>query len=143
MSLIIIKGSPTITWGTSNTLGAPAGAIVESARFTPKNGSPIEIEDNNGIAANLVILRDGFNAKVTCLYDGSKAWPVEGANVALTATINGASANSYPFGEGNAASISGNTITYFCSLVSIEPAYQRKKEEMIELNLAYRPNVTP
>lgn len=143
MSLIIIKGSPTITWGTSNTLGAPAGAIVESARITPKNGSPIEIEDNNGIAANLVILRDGFNAKIACLYDGSKSWPVEGANVALTASVNGASANSYPFGEGNAASINGNTITYFCSLVSIEPSYHRKKEEMIELNLAYRPNVSP
>ena len=143
MSLIVIKGQPSIVWGTSNTLGAPAGAIVESARLTPKNGSPIEIEDNNGIAANLVILRDGFNAKVTCLYDSSKTWPVEGANVAFNVAYNGASANSNPFGEGNAASVNGNTITYFCSLTSIEPSYQRKKEEMIELNLVYRPNVSP
>jgi hypothetical protein len=143
MSLIIIKGSPTVTWGASNTLGAPAGAIVESARFTPKNGSPIEIEDNNGIAANLVLLRDGFNAKVACLYDGSKSWPVEGANVALTAAVNGASANSYPFGEGSAASCANGVVTYYCALISIEPTYHRKKEEMIELNLAYRPNVSP
>jgi hypothetical protein len=143
MSLIVIKGSPTITWGTSNTLGIPAGAIVESVRFTPKNGSPIEIEDNNGIAANLVLLRDGFNAKVSCLYDGSKSWPVEGANVALTAAINGASANSYPFGEGNAASCANGVVTYYCTLTGVEPSYHRKKEEMIELNLSYRPNVSP
>lgn len=143
MSLTIIKGTPTITWGTSNMLGAPAGAIVESARFTPKNGSPIEIEDNNGIASNLILLRDGFNAKVSCLYDGSKTWPVEGANVALTAQINGATANSYPFGEGNAATYANNAVTYYCSVVSVETNYHRKKEGMIELNLSYRPNVTP
>jgi hypothetical protein len=143
MSLIVIKGSPTIIWGTSNTLGAPTGAIVESARLTPKNGAPIEIDDNNGITANLVILRDGFNARVSCLYDGSKSWPVEGANVAFTAAINGAAANSYPFGEGSAASYSNGAVTYYCSVVSIEPHYQRKKEEMIELNLAYRPNISP
>lgn len=143
MSLIAIKGIPTITWGSANTLGAPAGAIVESARLTPKHGSPIEIEDNNGIAANLVILRDGFNARVSCLYDASKVWPVEGANVAFTMTMNGATANSIPFGEGNAAAVNGNTVTYYCSLQSIEPSYHRKKEEMIELNLVYRPNVNP
>jgi hypothetical protein len=143
MSLIVIKGVPSIVWGSSNTLGGPAGAIVESARLAPKHGSPIEIEDSNGIAANLVILRDGFNAKVTCLYDGSKTWPVEGANVAFNVAINGANANSYPFGEGNAASYANGIVTYYCSLQSIEPSYQRKKEEMIELNLVYRPNVSP
>ena len=144
MSTTLIKGTPAIVWGTKNGLGAPVGAIVESMRLTPKNGSPIEIEDNNGIAANLVILRDGFNGKVSVLYDSSKTWPVEGANVALVATINGANATSYPFGEGNAANATANgVITYYCVMVSLEPAYQRKKEMMIDLNLAYRPNVTP
>ena len=103
MSNVIIKGTPSLKWGTSNGLGTPAGAIVQSLRLTPKNGSPIDIEDNDGIAANLVLLRDGFNAKATVMYDAAKTWPVEGANVALNASINGASANSYPFGEGNAA----------------------------------------
>jgi hypothetical protein len=144
MSLVIIKGTPTITWGSSNTLGAPAGAIVESARLTPKNGAPIEIEDNNGIASNLVILRDGFNAKVSVLYDSTKTWPVEGANVGLNVTVNGANANSYPFGEGNGAVGAANgLVTYYCSCVSVEPAYARKKEMMIDINLAYRPNITP
>lgn len=143
MSNVVIKGTPTIKWGTSNTLGAPAGAIVESARLTPKNGSPIEIEDNDGIAAVLVQLRDGFNGKVSCLYDAAKEWPVEGANVAFTVAINGANANSYPFGEGNAANCANGVVTFYCLCASIEPAYQRKKEQMIDLNLVYRPNVTP
>jgi hypothetical protein len=34
-------------------------------------------------------------------------------------------------------------VTYYCMLTGIEPSYHRKKEEMIELNLAYRPNVSP
>ena len=143
MSLVIIKGLPAITWGSGNALGAPSGAIVESARLTPKNGSPIEIEDNSGIAANLVVLRDGFNGKVSSLYDANKAWPVEGANVGFNLQTNGVNANSYPFGEGNAATVSGNTVTYYCTLASIEWSQNRKKEAMIDLNLVYRPNVSP
>jgi hypothetical protein len=144
MSLVIIKGIPAITWGSGGALGGPAGAIVESYRLTPKNASVVgEIEDNSGLAANLVFLRDGFNAKLNCLYDGNKAWPVEGANVGLNLAINGANANSYPFGEGNAASFANGVVTYYCTVASIEPAGQRKKEEMIELNLIYRPNVSP
>jgi hypothetical protein len=145
MSLIAIKGTPSIVWGSPNALGAnaPMGAIVESARLTPKNGSPIEIEDNSGIAANLVILRDGFNGKISALYDGSKTWPVEGANVAFNVAWNGANANAMPFGEGAAASYANGIVTYYCSLISIEPSYQRKKELMVDLNLVYRPNVTP
>ncbi len=146
MSNLTIKGTPSIVWGTANTLGntAPAGAIVESLRLTPKNGSPIaDIEDNNGASANLVLLADGFAGKVSCLYDNAKSWPVEGANVALVIPYMGANANAIPFGAGNAASYASNAVTYYCTLVSVEPNFTRKKEAMIDLNLAYRPNVSP
>lgn len=147
MSLVIIKGVPSIIWGTSNTVGTnmPAGATVESLRLTPKNGSPIEIEDNNGLAENMVLLRDGFNGKISALYDSSKTWPVEGANVGLVIPYTGAAANAIPFGESTVSSAVYNTnaVTYYCTLISIEPNYTRKKEAMIDFNLAYRPEIAP
>ena len=144
MSLISIKGVPSIVWGSGGALGAPAGAIVESAKLTPKNGGPVaDIEDNSGLSAALVFLRDGFNGDIRCLYDANKTWPVEGANVGFNLAINGANANSYPFGEGAAASYANGVVTYYCTMASITPEYARKKEEMIQLNLVYRPNVSP
>ena len=144
MANLTIKGTPSIVWGSSNTLGAPAGAIVESLRLTPKNGSPIaDIEDNNGASANLVLLADGFHGKISALYDNAKTWPTEGANVAITIPYLGANANAVPFGQGAAAKYANNAITYYCTLTSIEPSFARKKEETIDLNLEYRPNVTP
>jgi hypothetical protein len=141
MALVQIKGTPAIVWGASGILGAPAGAIVDSLQLTPKNGEPIEIEDSSGLAAVEVLLRDGFNAKVNCLYDSGKNWPIEGANAALAIPYAGAAANSIPFGEGNGAVYAANAVTFTCLVASVSPVYTKKKEAMIDLNLTYRPNV--
>ena len=142
MALKVIKGIGTIVWGTGGILAAPAGAIVDSLQLTPKNGEPIEIEDNDGLAAVEVLLRDGFNGKITCLYDAAKTWPVEGANAALAIPYNGASANAIPFGEGNGAAYANGVVTYTTLVASVSPAYAKKKEAMIDIAVTYRPNVT-
>ena len=140
MALKIIKGIGTIVWGAGGILAAPAGAIVDSLQLTPKNGEPIEIEDSDGITAVEVILRDGFNGKASILYDQAKTWPIEGANVALAVPYNCA-ANSVPFGESNSAVVANGVVTYTCLVASISPAYKKKGEAMIDLNVTYRPNV--
>lgn len=146
MSLITVKGIPALVWGTGTQLGAPAGSICASLRLTPKNGGPMaEIEDGSGIGANLVLGIDGFNAKATVMNDTNKTFPVEGANVGIAITMNGINATSYPFGVStvNSANVTGNTVTYFCTLASIEFDSERKKEQMVNFSLIYRPNIAP
>lgn len=142
MALKQIKGIGTIVWGTGGILSAPAGAILESLSLTPKNGEPIEIEDNDGLAIVQVLLRDGFNAKANVMYDSAKTWPLEGANATLAINYTGAAANAIPFGEGNGASFANGVVSYVV-LVAAAPAlnYAKKKEGMMEFNLTYRPQV--
>ena len=121
-----IKGLTTIVWGTNNSLGSPAGAIVESISITPKNGEPIaDIENNDGASATLVLLKDGFSAKVTTVYDSNKAWPDWGDNVGL----------NLPTPNSNASTM------FFCICVDDVPALARKKEATMEISLVYRPGV--
>ena len=112
MPLKTVKGG-TIVWGTGNIAGnaIPAGAIIDSIQLTPKNGAPIEIEDNDGLAWAEVVLRDGFNAKVAAIYDDSKTWPMAGGNAALAIAFKGSSANAIPFGEGNGATVAIGVVT--------------------------------
>jgi hypothetical protein len=123
-----IKGITTIVWGTDNGVATPAGAIIESLKVTPKNGAPIEIEDNNGFAAVLVLLPDGFNAQASCVYDKAKVWPQVGANVVVNVP--------------NTAAANANNVAYTC-LVGSDPEIDqaRKREAHISLNLVYRPGV--
>ncbi len=142
MALVNIKGTPAIVWGTGGVANIPNGAVVESLSLTPKNGEPIEIEDGFGLGINQVILRDGFNAKMTVMYDASKTFPVEGANAALTIPYAGANANSIPFGESNGANYAANAVTYVCLVAAPpQPTFSKKKELMIEFNLTYRPQI--
>ena len=146
-----IKGVGTIVWGTGNILPsgntALAGSIVESIQLTPKNGEPIEIEDNDGFTAFEVLLRDGFNGKVSVLYDDTKWYPIEGANVALKIPYAGAGNAAIPFGEGNGAVFTAgangvpNTVTYTCLIASMSPSYTKKKEATLDFSLTYRPGV--
>lgn len=146
MALRQIKGLGTIVWGTGGVLNAPAGAILESISLTPKNAEPIEIEDNDGITAFEVLLRDGFNGKISAMYDATKSWPICGANASLAIPFNGAAANTIPFGEpgtnGGTATYANGVVTYTV-LIASEPTlnYAKKKEGMIEYNVTYRPNV--
>ena len=146
MSLVNIKGTPTIVWGTGSVLGGPnglAGAVVDSIQLTPKNAEPIEIEGNDGTAANLVVLLDGFNAKASVMYDASKTYPLEGANATITIPYGGATGNAVPFGAGSAnqGSAANGVATYTVLVASGSPAFKKKGELMVDFNLVYRPNV--
>lgn len=137
----------TIAWGTGGVMGngIPAGSIIPSIKLSPKNSGPIEIEDNDGLTAVEVLLRDGFNGKFPTLYDNGKSYPVEGANCALALNFNGANANAIPFGEpganGGAATVANGVVTYTCFIVALSPAYEKKKEMYIDWDVTYRPNV--
>lgn len=111
-------------WGTDDVLtdAAFSSAIVIRMTATPKNGDPIEIEGNQGFAAALVILNDGFNATVEVLYDSAIVWPEEGDTVQL----------QRPLDEAPLA----------CLLTSIEQGAERKKEATLTLKLLYRPDIT-
>ena len=123
-----IKGISTIAWGTEGQLGSPSGAIVESIAITPRNPTGIgEIENGDGAIVSDILLDDGFDAKVTCVYDKARTWPATGAAVTLVIPS--------PAGTG--------TSTYSCyvtGLGSVNTA--RKKEATIELNLRFRPGIT-
>ena len=128
MGTPIKKGVTTIQWGSGSVLGTPSGSIVESITLTPKNGKPIEIDDNDGFAATLVVLQDGFDAEVTCLYDTSKVYPKDGDAVNLTVpTITGAATQT----------------AYACTCTGF-PGWTvtRKKEAVIKFHLTYRPGVS-
>ena len=143
MALTTIVGAPTIVWGTGGILAAPAGAVVESIQLTPKNGEPIDIEGNDGTTVNQVVLRDGFNAKVSCMYDGSKTWPIEGTTMSLAIPFTGAAAGTIPYGEGAGATYAANVVTYSV-LIGAPPeiSFNKKKEATISYQVSYRPNVT-
>ena len=83
MPAIIKKGTPAIHWGTSNqaNINAATGCIVESFKVSDKNGSPIEIEDNDGYAAVLVMHDGEFDADLSVMYDSNKTWPAKGDTV--------------------------------------------------------------
>lgn len=120
----IIKGLTTIKWGSSGAVTAAAltSAIVARASFTGKNGSAIEIEDNDGFAKVMVLLEDGFDATVECVYDSAITWPSIGATVALKRPRDATALN--------------------CLLADIEDTQERKKEAMLTMKLHYRPGVT-
>ena len=85
MPAIIKKGTPAIHWGTSNqaNVSAATGCIVESFKVSDKNGSPIEIEDNDGYAAVLVYHDGEFDCDLSVMYDSNKTWPAKGDTVVL------------------------------------------------------------
>lgn len=119
----IIKGLTTIKWGSGTTTsGALTNAIVARGSFTGKNGQAIEIEDNDGFTKAMVVLEDGFDANVECVYDSAITWPAIGSTVALKRPRDAVALN--------------------CLLVDIEDSVERKKESMLTLKLAYRPGVT-
>lgn len=123
-SSAIKKGITTIKWGSGNALTGAGftSAIVARMTATPKNGDPIEIEGNEGFAAALVVLDDGFNASVECLYDSAITWPAVGTTVTLKRPTDASALN--------------------CLLVSREETAERKKEATISMKLVYRPDIT-
>ena len=125
-----IKGISTIVWGTEGQLGSPSGAIVESIAITPKNPASIgEIENGDGAVVSDILLDDGFDAKITCVYDKSKTWPALGGAPVLLSFPS-------PTGAGGISSVS-------CYLAGIpEVNTSRKKEATITLTLRYRPGIS-
>jgi len=121
MPTAIIKGLTTIKWGTGGTSSGLASAIIVRGAFTPKNGAPIDIEDGDGFSKALVLLDDGFDAKVECLYDSAITWPVVGATVALKRPTTATEVN--------------------CLLASIEDSVERKREATLSMSIHYRPGI--
>jgi hypothetical protein len=123
----VLKGVNTIAWGPNGFLGTPNTAVVESGQVRPKNGKPVEIEDNNGFALTQVWIDDGFDATVRCLYDTAKTWPASQATVALSI-----------FGLG----VNGAAASFNCFVAALpEIDYARKRETMIIYSLTYRPGI--
>lgn len=119
----IKQGLTTIKWGSGATLKSViTAAIVARATFTGKNGAAIEVEDNDGFAAALVVLNDGFDATVECVYDSAITWPAIGVKIAMRRPRDAADLD--------------------CLLADIEDTVERKKEAMLTLKLHYRPGVT-
>lgn len=130
MPSLQIKASSNIAvvWGTKNSVlgNTLAGAICETLTLTPKNASPIDIEDGDGFAAIQVGLDDGFDAKSSHVYDSNKAMPVQGDTVVLVG----------PKNDGNAG-----TKNYNCTFWSWGATRSRKKEKMVDFTYTYRPNI--
>ena len=132
-----ILGLTTIVWGTRLATADMvarstwAGATVESIAITPKNAAPIaEIENGNGAAIAEVLLDDGFDAKVTCLYDTAKTWPALGDTITLRVPN---------YAGGAVAHIDTLLLCFVAGNHEISLA--RKKEATITLNLRYRPGI--
>jgi hypothetical protein len=121
-----IKGVTTIKWGTSARLPGAAftNAVVMRFTITPKNGAPIEIEDNEGFAKVMVLIDDGFDAVAECLFDTAITWPSVGDTVQV----------KRPNPNAEAAL---NTL-----LTGIEQSSERKRETTITMRLSYRPGVS-
>jgi len=119
----IKKGLTTIHWGSGDTLsGALTNAIVARMNATAKNGQAFEIEDNDGFGKAWVLLVDGFDADVECVYDSAITWPAEGAAVTLKRPT--------------------DSVALSCLLSSIDQTKERKKEAMLTLKIQYRPGIT-
>jgi hypothetical protein len=118
------KGVTTIKWGTDDVLtnAAFTSAVVIRMTATPKNGDPIEIEGNQGFAHALVLLDDGFNATVECLYDSAITWPTVGSTTTLKRPGDGAALT--------------------CLVTSIERGAERKREATLTMRLVYRPDIS-
>ena len=134
-----LLGLSTIVWGTKYAATDMVvqstnltGAIIESIAITPKNAAPIaEIENGGGAAIVEVLLDDGFDAKVTCLYDTAKTWPAIGSAITLKVP-------SYAGGIGDAT----DGTDFACYVAgNHEISLARKKEATITLNIRYRPGV--
>jgi hypothetical protein len=119
----IVKGLSTIHWGTFNTLNT-TNAVVTRIGLTRKNGSPIEIEDQNGFTLTQVLLDDGFDASVTILAQSANlTLPAVGSWVLIHLPHIGANTN--------------------CLVVAgPEVDMERKREATVTMKVTNRPGVT-
>lgn len=133
MGAVTIKAADNIAivWGTENSanLGANTvgGTLIETLSVTPKNGEPIDIEGGAGFAKIQVLVDDGFNARMTAVYDSTKVLPAKGANVVLVG----------PKADG----ANNGTQNYNCTFWTWGFTKSRKKEKMIELFITHRPDI--
>jgi hypothetical protein len=132
-------GTPTIkaadniaiVWGTENAANfgtnMVGGTMLETLSITPKNGEPVDIEGGAGFAKIQVLVKDGFNARATAVYDSNKAIPAAGANVTLVG----------PKDDG----VNTGTQNYNCTFWTWGFTKSRKKEKLIELFFTHRPDI--
>jgi hypothetical protein len=118
----IVKGLSTIHWGTFNTSNV-TNAVVTRIGLTRKNGSPIEIEDQNGFSLTEVLLNDGFDASVTIL--------------AQSANMNVPNVGDYVLLHLPHIGASTNCLVVACPEVDME----RKREATVTMKVTNRPQV--
>lgn len=115
----IKKGLTTITWGTS--LVTALSAIVESFTLDDKTEVP-EIENGDGFSVAEIVLNNGWDGTMKCVYDSAVTWPVQGDKIVLKR-----------LGDANGKD---------CLVTGVNDEIQRKKEGMITFKVQYRPGVT-
>jgi hypothetical protein len=121
------SGNIAIVWGSGGANGGAnsiTGSICETLTMTPKNAAPIDIENDEGFTAIQVMLRDGFDAKATYVYDSNRSIPAEGANITLVG----------PKQDGNAG-----TTNFNCTFWSFGFSRNKKKEKTVEISFTHRP----
>ncbi len=118
-----MRGSAgTIKWGTSNLAYANFNtAIIESINFDSKE-EVAEIEDNAGHTKIEVGIDNGWDATLKLVYDSGTTYPVF-MDVATLKTLRD---------QTNAKNV---------VVQSISDEISRKKEGMVTIKVAYRPNV--
>jgi hypothetical protein len=129
---VIKAGNIAIVWSTANGAAGsanalPTGAVIETISVTPKNAEPLDINGSDGFSAILVGLDDGFNARVTFVYDANRPLPAFGDPVTLVV----------PRRDGNNGTANINCIAWGHS-------FNRSRNDVakVELNITYRPHVT-
>ncbi len=118
----IKKGITTITWGSdSMTQSAMATAVVESISYKPH---PVKatIETNVGTTGTMILVDDGFDATVKCVYDSNITWPVLGGTIQIKSPI--------------------FQTAKWCVVVGVMEDVARKKEATITIELEYRPDLS-
>lgn len=123
MSSVTKKGLTTIYWGTDGLLTGVSTAIVNSAKYTTVGGKIGMVEDGNGAEVASVLLDDGFDAELECVYDSALSIPDMGDTVTLKRPSDATAVN--------------------CLCVA-NPGYDASKKNAatFTLKLEYRPNRT-
>ena len=79
------KGRTYIGWGTEGVLPGYQTAIVDSIKSTDK-GDVVEESGNTGRTTGVLLVDDGFDADISCVYESNINWPSKGDTILLKRT---------------------------------------------------------
>lgn len=124
---VTIKGLATIKWGAGDVAGSPfTSAIVNSIEVSNPNASPIFIQDTEGLDKVMVLLNNGRDFVVECLYDTAifegSSKPEIGDQVDMTVP-----------------SISATALE--CWITDVNPSYRAGAQATIRISLVHRTGI--